>query len=134
MEKLKLIVAHCVFVRPEVWQEMLEREGPHRVTVGLRDGEVEVVDAAEMMRVGIADHLDDFPRDVVGWKSWRRWNGNLIFVGVTVVCVVGKLAPDGLCIAHQDRCLLAHAPVEAVHDVGTAVLVWAKNSEEILGC
>ena len=113
---------------------MLEREGPHRVAVGLRNWEIKVVDAAEMMCVGGADHLDDFSREVVGRKRWRRWYGDLILVGITVVCVEGKLAANGLCVAHQDGRLLAHAAVEAVHDVGTAVLVWAVNAKEIIVC
>ena len=95
VKELELVVAHGVFEWAEVGEEMLEREAPGAVGVGLSYGAVEVVDRAKVVAVLALDVVDDFERDVVGRE--REWlgNGNLSLVRVAVFGVVGELAADG---------------------------------------
>ncbi len=69
--------------------------------------------------------------DGVGREGGRGGDGHLALVGVAVFCVEGELAADGFGVVHEDAGLLAHAAVEAVHDVGFAVFVGAVGGEEV---
>jgi len=96
---------------------VIEEEAPEEVAVGLGAGEVEVFGGAEVVAVGGLDEGDDLLRDGVGREGGRGWDGDFAFVRVAVGGVEGELAADGFGVLHEDVGLLAHAAVEAVHDV-----------------
>ncbi len=133
VEELWLVVTHGVFIGAEGGQQVLERELPHAVAVGLGAGQGEAFGRAEVVAVGGFDEGDDLFRDRVRREAGRVGNRHLALVRVAVLGVEGELAADGLGVGHQDAGVLAHAAVEAVHHVGLAGLVGAVGVEEILG-
>jgi hypothetical protein len=132
VEELEMVVAHGVFKAAEGWQHVLEEEVPEVVAIGLGAGQIEVVEGAEVVwEVGLDDGYD-FLRDGVGRITRRCGDGHLVLVGVAIVGVEGELAADGFCVAHEDAGLLAHAAVEAIHDIGFAGFVGAVGIEKLL--